>query len=171
MGTSRRPGARSPTWRRPLGLAIAMSVLAACTAGGTPSASPAASPATPAPASASVGPISTTATSWGTILDRAPATFPRYPGAVDASGATNEPVTQSLSTGASVATVSAWYAYALPPSRYQQTSVSNPAEDGSVTATFDGGGLAAGCRAQLTFKPQGTQTFIFVLIAASCPVS
>jgi hypothetical protein len=173
MGTSPHPGARGPVSLRPLGLVVLAAVLAGCTAGSSATAGPATTGAASAAASAvaSVGPVSTTVTSWGTILDRPPATFPRYPGAVDANGATSDPVTQSLSTGASVATVSAWYAYALPPARFQQTSVSDPAEDGSVTAEFDGSSLGAGCRARLTFRPQGTLTFILALISAACPAS
>ncbi len=152
-------------------LAIALSTaLVACT-GGSPAASTPSSPAASAGGSPSPGPISTTQTSWGAILDRAPATFPRYPGADTASGATKQPVTQSLSTDASVDTVGNWYGYSLPPNGYKQVSSSNPAEDGSVTADYDGSSLAAGCRARLTFKPQGSLTFIFVLVSAACPTT
>ena len=147
-------------------------LLGACTASGT--ASP--QPASPHPATASYAPpisptgsVSTTATSWGVILDQAPASFPRYPGAADANGATTDAVTQSISTSAPVSTVSGWYATALSPVGYKQTSISNPAEDGSVVAEFDGGSLGSGCRAQVTYKPMGTLTFIFVLVAATCP--
>ncbi|MGC8633133.1 MAG: hypothetical protein ACP5VP_00440 [Candidatus Limnocylindrales bacterium] len=111
----------------------------------------------------------TTATAWGAILDHAPDSFPRYPGAADSNGATNQPVTQAVSTSASVATVSVWYASALASAGYKQTSISNPAEDGSVVAEFDGGSLASSCRAQLTYKPMGSLTFVFVLVSASCP--
>ena len=154
-------------------------ILGACTAGGT--AGP--RPATPSPATASqvvashrpaatpAASIATTDTSWGVILDRAPSTFPRYPGAADANGATTDPVTQSVSTSAPVSTVSGWYATALSPVGYKQTSISNPAEDGSVVAEFDGGSLGSGCRAQITYKPMGSLTLIFVLVAAGCPAS
>ena len=158
-------------------------ILGACTAGGaaTPPgsppavsvASPPASAAVSAPASpitsAVASPAPTAATSWGPILDRVPASFPRYPGAADANGATSDPVTQSISTSASVSTVSGWYTTALAPLGYKQTSISNPAEDGSVVAEFDGGSLASGCRAQLTYRPMGALTFIFVLVGAACP--
>ena len=142
-------------------------LLGACTAGGT--ASPRPTAASHAPALSPMGSISTTATAWGVILDRAPAAFPRYPGAADANGATTDPVTQSISTSAPVSTVSGWYATALSPVGYKQTSISNPAEDGSVVAEFDGGSLGSGCRAQVTYKPMGTLTFIFVRVAAACP--
>ena len=154
-------------------------ILGACTAGGTASTPPAtASPATASQAVVSQGPaatpaasIATTDTSWGVILDRVPSTFPRYPGAADANGATTDPVTQSVSTSAPVSTVSGWYATALSPVGYKQTSISNPAEDGSVVAEFDGGSLGSGCRAQITYKPMGSLTLIFVLVAAGCPAS
>ena len=149
-------------------------VLGACTAGSSASPHPSNGPPTtspPAAASASAAAISTTSTAWGPILDQAPASFPRYPGAADANGAINEPVTQSLSTSASVTTVSGWYGTALAPLGYKQTSISNPAEDGSVAAEFDGSGLGSGCRAQITYRPMGAQTFIFVLVAAGCPTS
>ena len=154
-------------------------ILGACTAGGTASTPP----ATASQAVASHGPaasqavatpaasIATTGTSWGVILDQAPSTFPRYPGAADANGATTDPVTQSVSTSAPVSTVSGWYATALSPIGYKQTSISNPAEDGSVVAEFDGGSLGSGCRAQITYKPMGSLTLIFVLVAAGCPAS
>ena len=154
-------------------------LLGACSAGGTASSQPTAtSPATAPEATASSEPaatpaasIATTSTSWGVILDGAPATFPRYPGAADANGATTDPVTQSVSTSAPVSTVSGWYATALSPIGYTQTSISNPAEDGSVVAEFDGSSLGSGCRAQITYKPMGTLTFIFLLVAAGCPSS
>ncbi len=158
-------------------------VLGACTAGGaaTPpgsppasgAATPQASAAVPPPASpvasAPASPAPTAVTSWGPILDRVPASFPRYPGAADANGATSDTVTQSISTSASVSTVSGWYTGALASLGYKQTSISNPAEDGSVVAEFDGGSLAAGCRAQLTYRPMGALTFVFVLVGAACP--
>lgn len=137
-------------------------VLGACTAGGTAGSPPR---STPAPASIA----GSTDTGWGAILDRAPASFPRYPGAADSNGATDQPVTQAVSTSVSVATASVWYASALASTGYRQTSISNPAEDGSVVAEFDGGSLASGCRAQLTYKPMGSLTVVFVLIGASCP--
>ena len=153
-------------------------ILGACTAGGTASTPPAtASPATASQAVASqavatpAASIATTDTSWGVILDQAPSTFPRYPGAADANGATTDPVTQSVSTSAPVSTVSGWYATALSPIGYKQTSISNPAEDGSVVAEFDGGSLGSGCRAQITYKPMGSLTLIFVLVAAGCPAN
>ncbi len=159
-------------------------ILGACTAGGTASPRPAtALPGTASPVAASqavasrepaatpAASIATTGTSWGVILDQAPSAFPRYPGAADANGATTDPVSQSVSTSASVATVSGWYATALSPIGYKQTSISNPAEDGSVVAEFDGGSLGSGCRAQITYKPMGSLTLIFVLVAAGCPAS
>jgi hypothetical protein len=51
---------------------------------------------------------------------------------------------------------------------YAQASVGNPAEDGSVTAQYDGSGLRPGCRAQVTARPQGSLTVMLVLVAAAC---
>ena len=151
-------------------LSVTACLIASCTAGG-PTVTSAESPSGGTPGPASAVPISTTITSWGAILDRAPASFPRYPGAADASTGSSDPATQSISTGASVATVSDWYGKALSPLGYRQTAIGSPAEDGSVIADFDGGSLAPGCRARLTYRPMGSQTFVFALVGATCPTS
>ena len=156
--------------RRLVLLGVMACLFASCTAAG-PTVPGAQSPSGGTPEPASAAPMSTTVTSWGAILDRAPASFPRYPGAVDASTGSSDPATQSTSTGASVSTVSAWYGRALPPLGYRQTSIGSPAEDGSVIADFDGGSVAPGCRARLTFRPMGSQTFVFALVGAACPTS
>jgi hypothetical protein len=170
------------TRQRLAALATTALLLTGCTAGsastpaGAPPSPPApaattASPATTTSPATTAAPASTTNTSWGPILDQAPASFPRYPGAADANGAASGPATQSLSTSATVTAVSGWYGSALSPAGYKQTSISNPAEDGSVIAEFDGTSLATGCKAQLTYKPTGSQTLIVVLVAPACPAS
>lgn len=131
-------------------------------------ASPTVTGAASASAAAAATPASTTATAWGPILDAPPASFPAYPGAAEANGVTNEPVTASLATDASVATVSAWYRDALKAAGYTQTTLGNPAEDGSVVGEYDGSTVAPGCRARITYEPQGTKTFVLALVGAAC---
>ncbi len=158
------------TGRRLAALCGLAFVVAGCTAGSTGLAPASPTTGTPTPvvsASPSVGP--TTGTAWGAIRDVPPASFPRYPGASDAPGATKDPVTEAISTSATLVAVNGWYSAALSAAGYKQTSVSNPAEDGSVVAEFDGGSIAPGCRAQLTYQPLGDRTFVFVLVAAACP--
>ncbi len=145
----------------------AAALLGACSAAGT--ASPARTPG-PTPAampSVVASPIATTTTDWGVILDALPAGFPAYPGATDARAPTG-PVTAALTTSASVSTVVAWYAGAMSSAGYSGTP-GNPLEDGSVVTDFDGSSRAPGCKAQVTARPQGTQTLIVVLVSASCP--
>lgn len=150
---------------------VAASTAAACSATGSttapasPSPQGAASPA-PTPATPST-PVATTGTDWGPIRDAVPASFPRYPGARDTTA--DGPVSAALTTSATVAALSSWYASALAATGFTSTSSSRPAEDGSVVAEYDGSTLASGCRSQLSFRPQGTQTLVLVLYGAACP--
>jgi hypothetical protein len=150
---------------------VAVCSVAACSATGSTTAPVSASssqPPTPAPTpTVPATPVATTATDWGPILDAVPASFPRYPGANDTTA--NGAVSAALTTSASVASLTSWYGSALGAMGFTSTSTSRPAEDGSVVAEYDGSTLAAGCRSQLSFRPQGTQTLVTVLYGAACP--
>jgi hypothetical protein len=123
---------------------------------------------TPAPTpTAPATPVATTATDWGPIRDAVPASFPRYPGANDTTA--DGPASAALTTSATVAALSSWYASALGAMGFTSSSTSRPAEDGSVVAEYDGATLATGCRSQLSFRPQGTQTLVVVMYGAACP--
>lgn len=145
---------------------ILATLLAGCASGGS-SPSPSAAPPT---ATAAASAIPTTATSWGTILDALPASFPQYPNAQTADANVGA-VSAALNTADSVSSVSAWYGNELDKSGYKIASTSGPFEDGSMVTEFDGAGLAPGCKAQVTVRPQGGLTLITILVGANCPAS
>lgn len=176
---------RHPT-RRPLTFALSLvallAVVAACSGSATtaPGASPAATAATPdmpsAPAptempggSASPAPVptpvSTTQTSWGTILDAVPDSFPVYPGA-QVAGPPAEPVSAAYVSTDGVDAVAVWYRDALEALGFSTMSLSSPLEDGS--RVLDTQGDLPECRIQTTFGPAGASTMITVLYAAGC---
>ena len=152
-------------------LAAAAVVFAACIAPGA-TTSPAPGTGPPASAQSSVPipsgstPIPTTVTDWGPILDAAPADLPRYPGTQVATpeGAASA----TLTSGAGVAAVVAWYDAGMPAARFDRSSSSGPDESGSVVTEYDGSRRAPGCRAQVTVRPQGGQALIVVLVGAAC---
>jgi len=152
-------------------LAAAAVVFAACIAPGA-TTSPAPGTGPPASAQSSVPipsgstPIPTTVTDWGPILDAAPADLPRYPGTQVATP--EGPASATLTSGAGVAAVVAWYDAAMPAARFDRSSSSGPDENGSVVTEYDGSRRAPGCRAQVTVRAQGGQALIVALVGAAC---
>lgn len=136
---------------------------------GSPSSEPSTQPAlTPVPGGASAaptssGPVTTTDTPWGRIVDAIPATFPRYPGADDTDVA--EPVTAAWIADDDAGRVAAWYRTALQDVGFSSVELSAPLEDGSMVLDAAG---TEGCKAQLTFRPAGESTMISVLYGAGC---
>ena len=151
-----------------VGTIAAGGIVGGCIATASSPPTPAVTAASRSTAAVSAAPESTTRTAWGPILDALPPAFLSYPGSALANGVTTEPVTSALSTTASVATVVTWYGKALGSAGYRRTSLSTPAEDGSVVGEWDGGSIRAGCRARITFEPQGASTFILALVAPPC---
>jgi hypothetical protein len=152
-------------------LAAAAVVFAACTApGATTSPAPGTGSPAPLPSSTSTPsgstPIPTTVTDWGPILDAAPLDFPRYPGTQQAIP--EGPTSATLTSGAGVAAVVAWYDTAMPAARFDRATSSGPDESGSIVTEYDGSRRAPGCRAQVTVRPQGGQALIVVLVGAAC---
>ena len=141
-------------------------LVAGCTAGAS-SPTPASAPPTLAPTAGPATPIPSTVTPWGPILDGGPPTFPRYAGARDTTAP--QAASQVLVTEAKVADVSGWYHQALVAAGFSGAGPGAPAEDGSMVEAFDGSGVASGCRAQVSAKPQGTETLIVILYGADCP--
>lgn len=119
---------------------------------------------TPTPTTAT--PPGTTATAWGRIWDRLPATFPRYPGAepADAGGGAASAVLLVPTKAAAAAT---WYRSALEQAGYHTKAVNGPLEDGSVV--IDWTGASSACRVQAGFAPRGNQVIATILFAAACP--
>ena len=105
-------------------------------------------------------------TDWGTILDAAPADLPRYPGTQQATP--EGPASATLTSGAGVAAVVAWYDAAMPAARFDRSASSGPDESGSVVTEYDGSRRAPGCRAQVTVRAQGGQALIVALVGAAC---
>jgi hypothetical protein len=147
--------------------ALAVAVLAAsCTPGTSLTPAPT---TTPSPiVSGPPTPIPTTATDWGVILDAPPKDMPRYPTTQDAPP--EGPATSTLTSRTDVATLVAWYDYAMPASRFEKVSSSGPDESGAIVTEYDGSRRAPGCRAQITVKPQGGETRIVILVSSQCQV-
>jgi hypothetical protein len=150
----------------------------------TPAASPSASHApthaptakptpalTPVPGVPSDDPVpppvnaGTTVTDWGTILDTAPKSFPRYPGAQPAD-LPEGPNSGAWSVGADVEAVSTWYRDRLEAAGFTIDNLSTPLEDGS--RVLDVSSDLPECRIQATFRPAGGSTMIVLLYGAGC---
>ena len=188
-----RPGLRRRLSLAPVALAMVVATtIAAC--GTSVTASPTAPSATPTPSAGEPGPTATsgpttagptpvptvgagtpaptrpgqTDTAWGRIWDALPETFPSYPGASPTEVAEG-PASATLSLGANPgdpAEVASFYRTALAGAGFDAVDSSGPMEDGSyqVNAT-----AAAGCAAQVTVAPLGTDTVITILYGAACP--
>jgi len=146
--------------------APAASVAATKTPRPTSPAAPTAVPGTKTPKpKPSATPPTTTDTSWGTILDQVPDTFPVYPGA-EPTDLVDGPASGAWLAPASVAKAAAWYRAALEDAGFRTVNLSSPLEDGSQVLDSVSG--APGCAIQAAFRPSDGSTMISVLFGAGC---
>jgi len=112
------------------------------------------------------GPPTTTETDWGTIVDRLPAGFPRYPEAVEVDPS-DGPASGAFVVGASGRDVTEWYQGALELAGYSTVALSGPFEDGT-TIIDSVGPESTACRVQTTITPRSGTTLVTVLYDAAC---
>lgn len=149
-----------------LGSAVAGSPTASATGPTpTPALTPVPGGPTPRPSDESPGPISTTDTEWGVILDQLPVGFPVYPGSLEAD-AIDGPASGAFSVPASGPVTTSWYQAALETAGFSTITLSGPLEDGQVV--IDSEGARAGCRVQTTIRPLSGTTHVSILYAAAC---
>lgn len=122
-----------------------------------PIATPATSPTTSA--------AGRTETEWGTIWDALPAGFPSYPGSRP-TDVGEGPASAVLDVPAEVPAVASWFEAALERLGFR-SSVSGPAEDGSMQ--IDSDGPMANCAVRTTVAPLGGTTIVTILYGAGCP--
>lgn len=113
----------------------------------------------------SPGPVSTTSTEWGVILDAVPADFPVFPGA-GATEPIDGPASAAFVAPAGPAEVSEWYQAALEQAGYSTVAMSGPFEDGSLV--IESLGPSSDCRVETTIRPLSGTTLVLVMYGAGC---
>jgi len=158
-------------------LIVSATLLLVACAPAAPSGTPASAPP-PAPSAAGSPAASTvpsaaaevgqTDTEWGRIWDTLPSSFPQIPGARPSDEAAGSPVSAAFVIAGDVARlVAAALVTQLATAGLPTAGLGTPLEDGSYT--LDATGSTGGCKAQLTIKPMGGETFVTVLYGAACP--
>lgn len=149
---------------------------AACTSGPAASPGPSSSVAASAPvasassvasaaASAGASAPATTETSWGTIWDALPPSFPAFPGAQPTETGAG-PATAILRLPGRADVAADWWKEALEGAGYHLEGVNGPLEDGSIVIDAT---AAGGCRVQASIAPLGDVTIATIFVGSECP--